>query len=62
MSRSGRASDFMRAWGNGHNKPHNPGHRDWGADDCDACTAEAFDPWEALVHAAQIMGWVGGEP
>jgi hypothetical protein len=58
MSASGRASEFMRAWGDGHGKPHDPTCGQWWADECDACTAEAFDPWDALVHAAEIMGWI----
>lgn len=57
MSRSGRAAEFMRAWGEGHGTPHNADHKTWGADDCDACTAETFDPWEAFTHAAEIAGW-----
>lgn len=55
MSSSGRASEFMHAWGDGHNKPHDPGHKKWGADDCNACVVDAFpDPWDALVYAASI--------
>lgn len=62
MSASGRAAEFMRAWGEGHNKPHNPDHKAWGADDCDACTAEQYDPYQALVFAADIMGWRPADP
>lgn len=58
MSASGRATDFMRSWGDGHNKSHDPGHKQWGADECDACTAETFGPWEALVHAAEMAGFI----
>lgn len=58
MSASGRASDFMRAWGDGHNKPHNPGHATWGADECDACVAETYSPYEALVRGATIAGFL----
>jgi hypothetical protein len=53
MSSSGRATEFMRAWGDGHGKPHTD--HAWGGDDCDACTVAAFpDPWDALVYAAGI--------
>ncbi len=55
MSASGRATEFMRAWGDGHAKPHDRGCKDWGADPCDRCTYEEFpDPWDALVWAARI--------
>ena len=57
MSGSGRATEFMRAWGEGHGKPHNPGCQAWGADPCDRCITEATpDPWEALVYAA-VTAW-----
>lgn len=46
----------MREWGEGHNAEH--GHHEWGADPCARCTADTYDPWEALVHAAEIMGWI----
>lgn len=49
----------MRAWGEGHNKPHIPGHKTWGADYCDACVTESFTPWEAFVRAAEIAGYSG---
>lgn len=58
MSRSGRASEFMTTWALGQGARHNTGHQDWGADECAACVAETFDPWEALVHGAEIMGWI----
>lgn len=58
MSRSARAAEFLRAWGDGHAEPHHPGCQQWGADPCDRCVFETFpDPWDALNHAAQIMGW-----
>lgn len=58
MSQSGRATEFMRLWGEGHNRRHIAGHQRWGADECAPCVAELYSPWEALVHAARIAGFL----
>lgn len=57
MSAAGRAVEFLDDWREGFGELH---QHEWGVD-CRACTAEAFDTWGALVHAAQIVGWLPPE-